>query len=104
MTVEARIEDGVARISVTDTGIGIKPDDLPRLGDPFFQVKSGYDRSFEGAGLGLSLVRGSSACTTARCCWNRPSASARASPLLLPLAIRPAPRRVVAARLDTIPD
>ena len=43
---------------VTDTGIGIKPDDLPRLGDPFFQVKSGYDRSYEGAGLGLSLVRG----------------------------------------------
>ena len=58
VAIEASVEAGVAKISVTDTGIGIRPEDLPRLGDPFFQVKNGYDRSFEGAGLGLSLVRG----------------------------------------------
>ena len=58
VAIEASVEAGAAKICVTDTGIGIKPDDLPRLGDPFFQVKNGYDRSFEGAGLGLSLVRG----------------------------------------------
>jgi cell cycle sensor histidine kinase DivJ len=58
VAIEAFVEAGCARIAVTDTGIGIKPEDLPRLGDPFFQVKNGYDRSFEGAGLGLSLVRG----------------------------------------------
>ncbi len=45
-------------ISVTDTGIGIPAEFLPRLGDPFFQVRADYDRGFEGAGLGLSLVRG----------------------------------------------
>ena len=39
-------------------GIGIPAEILPRLGDPFFQVRADYDRGFEGAGLGLSLVRG----------------------------------------------
>ena len=58
VAIEASVEAGCAVIAVTDTGIGIRPEDLPRLGDPFFQVKNGYDRSFEGAGLGLSLVRG----------------------------------------------
>jgi cell cycle sensor histidine kinase DivJ len=45
-------------IFVVDTGLGIPADSLSRLGDPFFQVRNDYDRSFEGAGLGLSLVRG----------------------------------------------
>jgi cell cycle sensor histidine kinase DivJ len=58
VAIEVSVEAGAAKICVTDTGIGIRPDDLPRLGDPFFQVRNGYDRSFEGAGLGLSLVRG----------------------------------------------
>ena len=45
-------------IHVADTGIGIPPNSLSRVGDPFFQVRADYDRGFEGAGLGLSLVRG----------------------------------------------
>ena len=32
--------------------------DLPRLGDPFFQAGSAYSRSHDGTGLGLSVVRG----------------------------------------------
>ncbi|MDE3175736.1 MAG: HAMP domain-containing histidine kinase, partial [Pseudomonadota bacterium] len=51
--VEARVEGDEALLSVTDTGIGVKPEDLPRLGDPFFQIKNGYDRRFECTGLGL---------------------------------------------------
>ena len=58
VTIGADVFDKAIHIHVTDTGIGIAPDHLPRLGDPFFQVRSNYDRSFEGAGLGLSLVRG----------------------------------------------
>ena len=58
VTVAARQDRGTVQIFVTDTGIGIGAEDLPNLGAPFFQVRSNYDRSFEGAGLGLSLVRG----------------------------------------------
>jgi cell cycle sensor histidine kinase DivJ len=46
------------RFWVSDTGIGIAPDDLKRLGQPFTQVQNEYTRQFEGAGLGLSLVKG----------------------------------------------
>jgi cell cycle sensor histidine kinase DivJ len=38
--------------------VGIAPEDLPRLGDPFFQAQSDEPRAFEGSGLGLSLVKG----------------------------------------------
>jgi cell cycle sensor histidine kinase DivJ len=100
--VEARIEDGVARISVADTGIGIKPDDLVRIGDPFFQVKSGYDRSFEGAGLGLSLVRGLVGLHDGSLLLESAFGVGTRITALLPLAIRPAVRRVVSARLDRI--
>ena len=43
---------------VSDTGIGMSADDLARIGKPFMQVQNDYTRRFEGAGLGLSLVKG----------------------------------------------
>jgi two-component system, cell cycle sensor histidine kinase DivJ len=43
---------------VSDTGIGMSTDDLSRIGTPFMQVQNDYTRRFEGAGLGLSLVKG----------------------------------------------
>jgi cell cycle sensor histidine kinase DivJ len=46
------------RFWVSDTGIGIAPEDLKGLGQPFTQVQNEYTRQFEGAGLGLSLVKG----------------------------------------------
>ena len=76
--IEAGVEDGVGQIAVTDTGIGVRPEDLPRLGDPFFQVRSGYDRSFEGAGLGSRWCAVWSGCTRVRCGWNPRSESAPA--------------------------
>lgn len=57
--VLAIVRDGdMIDLSVSDTGIGIAASDLPKLGDPFFQAKSSYDRTHEGTGLGLSVVRG----------------------------------------------
>jgi cell cycle sensor histidine kinase DivJ len=44
--------------TVKDTGVGISEDDLRRVGDPFFQVRTAYDRSHDGTGLGLSIVKG----------------------------------------------
>jgi len=43
---------------VSDNGIGIPAADLTRIGQPFVQVENDYTRRFDGAGLGLSLVKG----------------------------------------------
>ena len=43
---------------VSDNGIGISAPDLAKLGNPFFQVSREHNRSHEGTGLGLSVVRG----------------------------------------------
>jgi protein-histidine pros-kinase len=45
------------RIWVTDTGIGIKHEDLKRLFRDFEQLETGASRRFEGSGLGLALTR-----------------------------------------------
>ncbi len=49
--------DGCLRISVTDSGIGIATEDIPKALSTFGQVDSALDRKFEGTGLGLPLVR-----------------------------------------------
>jgi signal transduction histidine kinase len=41
--------------SVTDTGIGIKEEDMVKLFKPFQQIDIGTDRRYEGTGLGLSI-------------------------------------------------
>ena len=58
VTIGAQPQGNSVLISVVDTGVGIAALDLVRLGDAFFQAKTGYDRPFEGTGLGLSVVRG----------------------------------------------
>jgi len=50
-------EGGFVKASVSDTGIGIKKDDLPRIFDKFYRVKSTATRQIVGTGLGLSIVK-----------------------------------------------
>ncbi|MFZ1060199.1 MAG: ATP-binding protein, partial [Candidatus Rokuibacteriota bacterium] len=59
VTVSARRngEDGSIGIAVADTGIGIAPQDLPRLFQPFVQLYASRTRGFGGVGIGLALVR-----------------------------------------------
>jgi cell cycle sensor histidine kinase DivJ len=45
-------------ISVADNGIGMAPESLQRVGEPFFQANEGLSRRYEGTGLGLSIVKG----------------------------------------------
>jgi signal transduction histidine kinase len=45
------------RISVQDRGIGISPDDLPHIFDPFYRGRSATVSEIHGTGLGLNLVK-----------------------------------------------
>ncbi|MDX2228397.1 MAG: ATP-binding protein [Leptolyngbyaceae cyanobacterium bins.349] len=45
------------QFAIADTGIGIDPNQLSQLFQPFHQVQSGLDRIYQGTGLGLALAR-----------------------------------------------
>lgn len=51
-------ENGDARITVRDEGIGIPPSDLPRVFERFARASNVDDRKFHGMGLGLYICRG----------------------------------------------
>ncbi|HEX2379858.1 MAG TPA: HAMP domain-containing sensor histidine kinase, partial [Methyloceanibacter sp.] len=56
--VSARALNGAVELAVTDNGVGIAAAELPKLGNPFVQASNSHDGSCEGAGLGLSVVKG----------------------------------------------
>lgn len=60
--VAVRVSPDVARqraeVAIADTGVGIAPDVLPRLFEPFAQAEQELDRPRGGLGLGLSVVKG----------------------------------------------
>ena len=45
------------RLAVKDTGIGISPENIDKLFQPFIQIDSALNRKYEGTGLGLALVK-----------------------------------------------
>jgi signal transduction histidine kinase len=55
--INAVQSNGAVEISVTDTGIGIAPEDQPRIFEEFRQVGSDYAHKVEGTGLGLTLAK-----------------------------------------------
>jgi PAS domain S-box-containing protein len=57
VTLTAGTAPGVLRISVADSGIGIKREDLQKLFQPFRQIDTGLTRQHEGTGLGLAICR-----------------------------------------------
>ena len=56
VSVSVKQENGQAMVLVTDTGIGISPENQKKIFDPFFRVDKSRSRTFGGAGLGLALV------------------------------------------------
>ncbi len=57
VTVSSGVDGSHLVLRVTDTGVGIAADDLERIGAPFFQAGTTYQRRHEGTGLGLSIVK-----------------------------------------------
>jgi PAS domain S-box-containing protein len=53
----AVLTDGGLSLSVIDTGIGMRSEDIPKAMTPFGQLESTFERRFEGTGLGLPLVQ-----------------------------------------------
>lgn len=51
------VEGDMVAITVADTGIGIAPEDIERLFDPFFRTGRARDRISPGLGLGLGIVQ-----------------------------------------------
>ena len=56
VVVGADAHDGVVRFEVRDTGIGIAPEDLPRIFAEFVQIPGELQRNGHGTGLGLPLA------------------------------------------------
>jgi PAS domain S-box-containing protein len=57
VTIECRREHDAALVSIRDTGVGIEPEYLQTIFEPFRQADSGLARKHEGTGLGLSICR-----------------------------------------------
>jgi signal transduction histidine kinase len=55
--IMARQSNGAVEISVSDTGIGIAPEDQPKIFEEFRQVGSDRAKKIEGTGLGLTLAK-----------------------------------------------
>lgn len=56
ISISVKKEDKMVKISIQDTGIGIKKENLEHIFDEFRQLDSGNDRKFSGTGLGLAIA------------------------------------------------
>ncbi len=57
VTVRGRVHNGRVMLAIADTGIGIAPQALVKLGRPFEQVESQLTKSYHGSGLGLAIAK-----------------------------------------------
>ncbi|MDD4980029.1 MAG: ATP-binding protein [Candidatus Omnitrophica bacterium] len=57
ITVKAYTKDKMVQVDISDTGVGIPEDALPKLFEEFYRVDNAINQQVKGTGLGLSLVK-----------------------------------------------
>jgi signal transduction histidine kinase len=57
VSLRSRITDDAVVIEVIDSGVGIAPDDMRRVFEPFFRADRSRTRATGGVGLGLALAK-----------------------------------------------
>ncbi|AEQ50669.1 sensor histidine kinase [Pelagibacterium halotolerans] len=58
VTLAIKRQGRMLAMSVGDSGIGMRPETIERIGEPFLQAQDSLSRRYEGTGLGLSIVKG----------------------------------------------
>jgi len=58
VTVSVKVQEGGVTLGITDTGIGIPPEDVPKVMSRFYRVDASRQRKTGGSGLGLAIVGG----------------------------------------------
>ena len=58
MPLTSRHKENFLEITVSDNGVGIDPEELPKIFDKFYRVKHPKTRQVIGTGLGLAIVKG----------------------------------------------
>ncbi|WP_338184304.1 ATP-binding protein [Jatrophihabitans sp.] len=57
ITIAAEVHRGRVAITISDTGIGIPAEQIPRIGEQFFRADTARDRLIDGYGLGLAITK-----------------------------------------------
>jgi cell cycle sensor histidine kinase DivJ len=102
VTVSATVEGSRLMLGITDTGVGIAADDLKRIGDPFFQAGTTYQRRHEGTGLGLSIVKGLVSLHNGEINVQSKMGEGTTVTVAFPLAFSPQPAREQASNVATL--
>ena len=106
ISVHAKVMDGVLRLSVADTGVGLSAAQQERLFQPFTQLDESATRRHGGAGLGLALSRQLARLMggdlTLQSAPGRGSTFTCTVPAAVIDAITPAPRAVVPTDLSSL--
>lgn len=56
VTVSTAIDDTALTVTVADTGIGIEPEDLPHIFEPYYRGRSARESGIRGSGIGMGIV------------------------------------------------
>jgi PAS domain S-box-containing protein len=55
--VSTGVDDGAVQVRISDTGVGVPADELPRLFERFFRTSSATSQAVQGTGLGLAIAK-----------------------------------------------